>query len=57
VVDAVRPIREKLLELEANPDYAIGVLADGADRARSYAVPKMAIVRERMGLTGHTVSK
>lgn len=54
VVDAVRPIREKLLEYEANPDYAIGVLAEGAERARAYAEPKMGLVRERMGLTGHT---
>lgn len=54
VVDAVRPIREKLLDYEANPDIAIGVLADGAERARSFAEPKMAAVRERMGLTGHT---
>jgi tryptophanyl-tRNA synthetase len=54
VVDAVRPIREKLLEYEANPDYAIGILAEGAERARALAVPKMESVRERMGLTGHT---
>jgi tryptophanyl-tRNA synthetase len=54
VVDAVRPIREKLLEYEANPDIAIGILAEGAERARTLAVPKMKIVRERMGLTGHS---
>ncbi len=53
VVDAVRPIRERLLEYEANPDYAIGILAEGAERARAHAVPKMQAVRERMGLTGH----
>ncbi len=53
VVDAVRPIRERLLEYEANPDHAIEVLADGAERARSLASQKMEIVRERMGLTGH----
>lgn len=53
VVDTVRPIREKLLDYEANPDYAIGVLADGADRARAIANKKMEAVRERMGLTGH----
>ena len=54
VVDAVRPIREKLLDYEANPDYAISILAQGAERARTLAVPKMELVRERMGLTGHT---
>ena len=56
VVDAVRPIRAKLLEYEANPDYAISVLADGADKARAIARPKMETVRERMGLTGHVAS-
>lgn len=53
VVDAVRPIREKLLEYEANPDYATEVLADGAERARAIASQKMETVRERMGLTWH----
>ena len=53
VVDAVRPIREKLLDYEANPDYAMNVLAEGAERARTLASPKMELVRERMGLTGH----
>ena len=55
-MDAVRPIRAKLLEYEANPDYAISVLADGADKARAIARPKMETVRERMGLTGHVAS-
>src|SRR6478735_1430412 len=50
MVDVVRPIREKLLELEADPGYAISVLATGAERARAIAVPKMALTRERMGL-------
>ncbi len=57
VVDAIRPIREKLLDYEANPDHAIEVLADGAERARSMARQKMEIVRERMGLTGHIAEK
>jgi tryptophanyl-tRNA synthetase len=55
LVDAIRPIREKLLDYEANPDYAMSVLAEGAHRARDIAEPKMAITRERMGLTGHVV--
>jgi tryptophanyl-tRNA synthetase len=53
LVDAVRPIREKLLEFEADPDYAKSVLAAGAGRARAIAEPKMALTRERMGLSGH----
>jgi tryptophanyl-tRNA synthetase len=56
LVDAIRPIREKLLEYEANPDYAIGVLDEGGNRARAQAEAKMETVRERMGLTGHTVA-
>jgi tryptophanyl-tRNA synthetase len=55
VVDAIHPFREKLQEYEANPDIAIGILAEGADRARTLAVPKMQLVRERMGLTGHSI--
>jgi tryptophanyl-tRNA synthetase len=55
LVDAIRPIREKLLDYEANPDYAMSVLAEGANRARDIAEPKMAITRGRMGLTGHVV--
>ena len=38
VVDAVRPIRAKLLEYEANPDDAIGVLADGSEPGPSAGV-------------------
>lgn len=56
VVDAIRPIREKLLDYEANPDHAIEVLAEGAEKARALAAPKLEIVRERMGLTGHIAS-
>jgi len=55
LVDAVRPIREKLLDYEANPDYAISALADGTGRARTIAEAKMIITRERMGLSGHVV--
>ena len=40
MVDVVRPIREKLLELEADPGYAISVLATGAERAGAIAIPK-----------------
>jgi hypothetical protein len=36
--------------LNAQPEIAIRVLADGAERARTLAAAKMAVVRERMGL-------
>jgi tryptophanyl-tRNA synthetase len=50
VVDALRPIQERFAELERNPDHALTILAEGAERARERAEVKMALVRERMGL-------
>jgi tryptophanyl-tRNA synthetase len=50
VVQTISPIQERLAELEADPDVAARALAAGAERARAHAVPKMALVRERMGL-------
>jgi tryptophanyl-tRNA synthetase len=50
VVDTLRPIQERLTELERNPDHALSILAEGAERARERAEVKMAQVRERMGL-------
>jgi tryptophanyl-tRNA synthetase len=51
VVDSLAPIQARLANLEANPNIARAVLTDGADRARARAVPKMAEVRDRMGLS------
>ncbi|MBA2518745.1 MAG: tryptophan--tRNA ligase [Chloroflexia bacterium] len=51
IVDALAPIQIRLTELEADPGIAIAAMANGADRAREYAAAKMAIVRERIGLT------
>lgn len=50
IVTALRPIQERLPELEANPEIAIGVLREGAARAREQAGAKMALVRDRTGL-------
>lgn len=50
VVTSLTPIRERLAELNANPDEVRRVLRDGADRARAIAGPKMDLVRDRMGL-------
>jgi tryptophanyl-tRNA synthetase len=50
VVDTLRPIQERLTELERNPDHTLTILADGAERARVRAEAKIAQVRERMGL-------
>lgn len=50
VVTSLTPIRERLAELNADPDEVRRVLRDGADRARAIAGPKMDLVRDRMGL-------
>lgn len=50
VVTGLAPIQERLQELNANPDIARGVLADGADRAREMATRTMERVRDRMGI-------
>ncbi len=51
VVESLAPIQARLADLDANPDIARSVLTDGAERARARAIPKMAEVRERMGLS------
>ena len=50
VVAAIQPIQERLVELEADPDAVRAILAHGAAQARAVAAPKMAKVKERMGL-------
>jgi len=47
---ALKPIREKRIELTANPEYIAEVLADGAERARVIARKTMAEVRKNMKL-------
>lgn len=50
VIGAIRPIQERLVELEASPETVEAVLAEGAVRARSIAAAKMGSVRKSMGL-------
>ena len=50
VVDALAPIQRRFAELERDPSIALGVLANGAERARAFAGPKMAEIRARVGL-------
>jgi tryptophanyl-tRNA synthetase len=50
VVAALEPIQKRFAELETDPTIALGVLAEGADRAREQASAKMALVRDRIGL-------
>ena len=51
IVTAIQPIQKRLVELEADPDYVISVLRDGADKARVRASAKMKLVRDRVGFT------
>ncbi len=51
VVAGLGPIRERLAELDACPEIALSVLAEGGERARVQARAKMELVRDRMGLT------
>ena len=47
---ALLPIRERRLELQAEPGKVDAILADGASRARAAALPTMRGVRAAMGL-------
>ncbi len=50
IVEGLAPIQARLTELQAQPEIAVRVLAEGAERARTLAGAKMAVIRERMGL-------
>ena len=47
---ALRPFRERRLDIAARPQYVTDVLTDGAERARVIARETMKEVRQRMGL-------
>jgi tryptophanyl-tRNA synthetase len=49
VIEALRPIRERYHELMSDPAGLDGVLADGADRARSVAEPKIREIKRKVG--------
>jgi tryptophanyl-tRNA synthetase len=50
VVTALGPMQARLADYEADPSYALEILANGAERARERAARKLAQVRERMGI-------
>jgi tryptophanyl-tRNA synthetase len=50
VVELLRPLQQRFAELAADPAETQRILATGADKARAMAAPKMALVRERLGL-------
>ena len=49
VIEALRPIRERYNELMAAPDELDRILADGAERARAVAEPKIQEVKRKVG--------
>jgi len=50
VVELLRPIQERFEVLAADPIATREIFAKGADKARGVAAPKLALVKERMGL-------
>lgn len=50
VVEALRPIRQRYLELIADPAELAGILAAGAQRAAAVAEPKLVLVKQKIGL-------
>ncbi len=50
LVEFLRPLRDRYLELSANPDEIARLLGVGADKARAVARKTMETVNERIGL-------
>jgi len=46
----IAPLREKRKELAKDRNYVLGVLKNGANKARAIAMPKMQEVKEKIGL-------
>ena len=49
VVEYLRPVRERYLELRADPAHLRSVLAAGAERAREVSGTTVTLIKERMG--------
>lgn len=54
VVESIRPIQERIAELDESPDEMLKYLEEGRQRAHAIAKPKMDQVREVTGLTFKT---
>jgi tryptophanyl-tRNA synthetase len=50
MIAALRPIRERALELQEQSERVDEILADGASKARRMAAETISEVRDRMGL-------
>ncbi|MEX2426211.1 MAG: tryptophan--tRNA ligase [Thermomicrobiaceae bacterium] len=51
VVEGIRPIQERILELDESPDEVVKLMEQGRQRAHAIAEPKMKLVRDVTGLT------
>ena len=49
LIEELRPVRERYHQLMAGPAELDGMMARGAERARSVAEPKLRVVKERVG--------
>jgi tryptophanyl-tRNA synthetase len=49
VVEYLRPVRERYLELRADPANLQSVLSAGAERAREVSGATVTLIKERMG--------
>lgn len=52
VVERLRPIQERYQQLSADPAYTIGILKEGAERAKPVARQTLTAVMEEVGLFG-----
>jgi tryptophanyl-tRNA synthetase len=52
VVEYLRPVRERYLELRADPAHLWSVLSAGAERARTVSGETVTLIKERMGFVG-----
>src|SRR3972149_33362 len=52
VIEMLKPIQEKRLELSKDPEKILSILKDGTEKARKAAQKTMADVRGKMGLDG-----
>lgn len=52
LVEVLEPIQQRIHEYEEQPEIVDRILAQGAEKARSIAAPKMQLIHERMGLGG-----
>ncbi|KAL4609151.1 tryptophan-tRNA ligase, mitochondrial isoform X2 [Arapaima gigas] len=49
VIEKLRPVRDEILRLRAEPGYLRGVLVEGSDHARQLAAPVLSSVRHLLG--------